>query len=61
MHPEEDDSYPEEVRDSAAKRQLFDFLGEDVTLTVKMDEAIRDSLEPGYQQNMQKQRNCLAK
>ena len=56
MHPENDDSYPEMIRESPARRELYDYFDKNEELAVKMDETIRMAIEPGYKGNFQKER-----
>lgn len=56
MHPENDDSYPEMIRESPARRELYDYFDKNEELAAKMDEAIRMVIEPGYKGNFQKER-----
>ena len=55
-HPEEDESYPESVRPSAALRALYDNCGCDERLTHKLDNAIRGSLVHGWRDDPVKQK-----
>ena len=55
LHPETNDSYPDSIRDSAAKRALFDYFYEDENLTIEIDHAIRSSIQPEWKKNFQKQ------
>ncbi len=58
LHPENSDDYPEEIRDSAARRALYDHFeghNEHVELTVDIDGAIRVSIRPDWKKNRQKQ------
>lgn len=56
LHPEESGEYPDSLKDSAAKRALYDFF-DDETLAISMDQAIRASLRSAWKRNFQKQRN----
>lgn len=53
--PEEAGDYPDEVRSSAARRALYDFLGEKADVAVALDDAIQTVREPGWLENHQKQ------
>lgn len=55
LHPESNGNYPDEVKDSAAKRALYDYFDSNVELTVDVDGAIRISIEPNWKKNFQKQ------
>ena len=54
LHPEEDDSYPEGIRESAARRAIYDYLEYDFDLTIGVDHAIRVSIRPRWQENFQR-------
>lgn len=56
LHPEESGEYPDSLKDSAAKRALYDFF-DDEALAISMDQAIRASLRSAWKRNFQKQRN----
>lgn len=56
LHPEESGEYPDSLKDSAAKRALYDFF-DDEALAISMDQAIRTSLRSDWKRNFQKQRN----
>lgn len=56
LHPENSSDYPNEIRESEARRALYDYLDCDVDLTIEIDGAIRVTLEPGWKENVQKQR-----
>lgn len=55
LHPEESGSYPNEIKDSAARRALYDYFEENVELTIDVDGAIRVSIQPDWKRNFQKQ------
>lgn len=55
LHPENSGEYPDEIRDSAAKRALFDYFEENIELTVDIDGAIRVAIQPEWKKNFQKQ------
>lgn len=57
LHPEEDDTYPEEVRDSNARRALYDYFQGYVELVVELDYTIRITIEPFWRESHQKQQN----
>lgn len=38
------------------KRALYDFLGKDAALTMEIDRAIKNALEPDWKDNRQKQK-----
>ena len=56
LHPESNGSYPDEIRDSAAKRALYDYFKENLPLTIDVDNAIHNSILPDWKRNLQKQR-----
>ena len=56
LHPEDDIIYPESVKDSAARRALYDYVNHDENLTSKLDKAINESIEQGFRENAQKSR-----
>ena len=63
LHPEDDDTYPESVRDSAARRMLYDYFDSDEDLANEIDSAIKNSSRPGWHSNKQKRnrvRNAIA-
>jgi type I restriction enzyme R subunit len=55
LHPESNSTYPDEIRDSAARRALYDHFDENIELTIDVDGAIRISIEPELKRNFQKQ------
>lgn len=55
LHPEDNGDYPDEVKNSAARRALFDYFEEDLELTVDVDGAIRIAIRPAWKKNRQKQ------
>lgn len=57
MHPENSGFYPDDIKDSEAKRAIYDFIGkEDSTTAYEIDAAIRSSMQPDWMSNKQKQR-----
>lgn len=56
LHPEVSGNYPDEVRESAAKRALYDFFGRDVDKALSIDQSIRSSLSTNWKDNLQKQK-----
>jgi len=48
LHPEDDDTYPEGIRDSAARRAIYDYLESNVELTISVDGAIRITVTPDW-------------
>lgn len=54
LHPEEDDTYPEGIRDSAARRAIYDYLECNYALTISVDGAIRISVSPDWHVNYQR-------
>ena len=57
LHPESSMDYPNEVKDSAARRALYDFFDKDIELAVAVDKAVRTALRPDWKKNFQKQQN----
>lgn len=55
LHPESSMEYPDAVKDSAAKRALYDFFDKNEELAVSVDKAIRTAMRPGWKKNYQKQ------
>lgn len=55
LHPETNGSYPDEIKESAARRALYDYFEENVELTIDVDGAIRVSIQPDWKRNFQKQ------
>ena len=55
LHPETSGSYPDEIKDSAARRALYDYFEQNVELTIDVDGAIRISIQPEWKRNFQKQ------
>ena len=57
LHPESSMDYPDDVKDSAARRALYDFFDKNTELAVAVDNAIRAALRPSWKKNFQKQQN----
>lgn len=55
LHPEDDSSYPDEIKDSAAKRAIYDYLEYDLILAIDVDHAIRVSIRPQWHDHYPKQ------
>lgn len=57
VHPEKNMDYPQEVRDSAARRALYDYLEEGyrTDLVVDLDNAISHAVRPGWKGNQPKE------
>lgn len=53
-HPEEDDTYPEGIRESAARRAIYDYLEYDFELTIGVDKAILISVSPDWHTHFQR-------
>lgn len=51
LHPETNDSYPDGVKDSAARRALYDYFEENVELAIDVDVAIQNAIRPGWKGN----------
>lgn len=57
IHPENSGFYPDDIKDSKAKRAIYDFLGKkDSTTAYEIDAAIRTSMQPDWISNIQKQK-----
>lgn len=56
LHPETSGSYPDAIKDSAARRALYDYFKKNAELAMDVDSAIRDSIQPDWKRNLQKQR-----
>lgn len=54
LHPEEDDTYPEGIRESAARRAIYDYLEYDFELTIGVDKAILISVTPDWRTHFQR-------
>ena len=57
LHPEDRSDYPETIKNSEAKRALFDYLGHDEQVAIDVDGAIRQAIRPDWKRNFQKQQN----
>ena len=57
LHPETNSNYPEQIKDSEAKRSLYDYFSENIDLTIDVDNAIRISIQPEWKRNFQKQQH----
>ncbi len=57
LHPEDSSDYPETIKNSEAKRALFDYLGHDGQIAIEVDGAIRQAIRPDWKRNFQKQQN----
>ena len=55
LHPENSGSYPDGIKDSAARRALYDHFEANFELTIDVDGAIRVSIRPEWKRNFQKQ------
>ena len=56
LHPETSGSYPDAIKDSAARRALYDYFKKNAELAMDVDSAICDSIQPDWKRNLQKQR-----
>ena len=54
LHPENSGGYPDLVKDSEAKRALFDYFDGDTAKAVNMHNAIKVSLKTNWKENQQK-------
>lgn len=57
LHPEDSSVYPETIKDSEAKRALFDYLNQVEQVAIDIDNAIRQAIRPDWKRNFQKQQN----
>ena len=57
LHPEDSGDYPESVKNSGAKRALYDFFDKDEDLAISIDAAVHSAIRPDWKRNFQKQRN----
>lgn len=48
LHPETNGSYPDEIKDSAARRALYDYFEENAELTIDVDGVIQSAIRPGW-------------
>lgn len=56
IHPEDSGTYPDDIKDSEAKRAIYDFIGKEDSITAfEVDAAIRTSMQPDWISNKQKQ------
>ena len=55
IHPENDTVYPEGIRESAARRAIYDYLGGNEELAKSVDETIRINISIGWKEHHQKQ------
>ena len=53
--PEKSSIYPNKIKSSYGRMALYDFLNGNVELAVKLDEAIKNSSQPDWKKNQQKQ------
>ena len=54
LHPETNSSYPDGIKDSAARRALYDYFEGNAKLAIDVDNAIRVSIQPDWKRNFQK-------
>jgi type I restriction enzyme R subunit len=57
LHPEENSDYPDTVKNSEARRALYDYFDRDEKLAVNIDSAIVHIIRPDWKRNFQKQQN----
>lgn len=55
LHPENSMEYPTSIKNSEAKRALFDFLEKEESLSLDIHNAIRKAIQPDWKRNFQKQ------
>ena len=48
LHPETNGSYPDEIKDSAARRALYDYFEKNAELTIYVDGVIQSAIRPGW-------------
>ena len=56
LHPENDVAYPEGIRDSAARRAIYDYLESAAELAISVDGAVRATVTPDWHTNSQRSR-----
>ena len=56
LHPEKDINYPEPIRESSARRAIYDYFSGNEELTLMLDKTIRESIMPDFKENEQKSR-----
>lgn len=56
VKPENDAEYPENIRDSAAKRALYDFFNHDADKAIKVHEAVMQAKQDNFRGNLIKER-----
>jgi len=57
LHPEDSGDYPDGVKDSGARRALFDYFDKNEDVAISVDAAIRGAIRPDWKRNFQKQQN----
>ncbi|MEG2013048.1 MAG: HsdR family type I site-specific deoxyribonuclease [Anaerovoracaceae bacterium] len=55
LHPEESSDYHDDVKNSEAKRALYDYFNKDENIAISVDESIRQAIRPAWKKNFQKQ------
>lgn len=55
IHPGSKEGYPKEIKDSSARCALYDYLKENINLTIDIDKSIRLTVQPEWKRNFQKQ------
>ena len=55
LHPESENRYPDTIKQSAARRALFDYFEENADLSIDVDNAVKVAIQPGWKGNHQKQ------
>ena len=57
LHPEESSDYPDKIKNSEARRALYDYLDRDEKLAADIDKSIHHAIRPDWRKNLQKQQN----
>ena len=51
LHPETNGTYPDEIKDSAARRAIYDLYNSNTNLAIDIDNAVRIAIRPGWKNN----------
>lgn len=57
LHPENDEAYPEGIRESVARQELYGFFGSNAEVAIAVDRAIRAAKQPNWRNQPQKYRD----
>ena len=55
IHPENEASYPDSIRNSGARRAFYDALESNEALALKIDYVVREAMRPNFRGNLQKE------